>query len=106
MQRHFTTLDVFTNERFSGNPLAVVSGSDLDAARMQAIAREFGLPETVFVFPPAHPGHTAPPHIFPPASELPFAAHPPVGTEAPIAFSRRNRKPQELILEEQIGLVR
>jgi trans-2,3-dihydro-3-hydroxyanthranilate isomerase len=47
MQRHFTTLDVFTNERFSGNPLAVVSGSeDLDAARMQAIAREFGLPET------------------------------------------------------------
>jgi trans-2,3-dihydro-3-hydroxyanthranilate isomerase len=106
MQRHFTTLDVFTNERFSGNPLAVVSGSDLDAARMQAIAREFGLPETVFVFPPAHPGHTAHLHIFTPATELPFAGHPTVGTAVSIALSRRNRKPQELILEEQIGLVR
>jgi trans-2,3-dihydro-3-hydroxyanthranilate isomerase len=107
MQRHFTTLDVFTNECFAGNPLAVVSGSeDLDAARMQAIAREFGLPETVFVFPATHPAHTAHLHIFTPATELPFAGHPTVGTAVVIALSRRNRKPQDLILEEQIGLVR
>jgi trans-2,3-dihydro-3-hydroxyanthranilate isomerase len=107
MQLHFTTLDVFTNERFAGNPLAVVGGSeDLDAARMQAIAREFGLPETVFVFPAADPAHTAHLHIFTPATELPFAGHPTVGTAVVIALSRRNRKPQDLILEEQIGLVR
>jgi trans-2,3-dihydro-3-hydroxyanthranilate isomerase len=107
MQLHFTTLDVFTNERFAGNPLAVVDGSeDLDAARMQAIAREFGLPETVFVFPAADPAHTARLHIFTPATELPFAGHPTVGTAVVIALSRRNRKPQDLILEEQIGLVR
>jgi len=107
MQRHFTTLDVFTNERFAGNPLAVVGGSEeLDAVRMQAIAREFGLPETVFVFPAADPAHTAHLHIFTPATELPFAGHPTVGTAVVIALSRRNRKPQDLILEEQIGLVR
>jgi trans-2,3-dihydro-3-hydroxyanthranilate isomerase len=107
MQLHFTTLDVFTNERFAGNPLAVVGGSEnLDAARMQAIAREFGLPETVFVFPAADPAHTAHLHIFTPATELPFAGHPTVGTAVVIALSRRNRKPQDLILEEQIGLVR
>jgi trans-2,3-dihydro-3-hydroxyanthranilate isomerase len=107
MQLHFTTLDVFTNERFAGNPLAVVSGGeDLDAARMQAIAREFGLPETVFVFPPADPAHTAHLHIFTPATELPFAGHPTVGTAVLLALASRNRKPRELILEEEIGLVR
>jgi trans-2,3-dihydro-3-hydroxyanthranilate isomerase len=73
---------------------------------MQAIAREFGLPETVFVFPAADPAHTAHLHIFTPATELPFAGHPTVGTAVVIALSRRNRKPQDLILEEQIGLVR
>ena len=41
-----------------------------------------------------------------PATELPFAGHPTVGTAVVIALSRRNRKPQDLILEEQIGLVR
>ncbi len=107
MQRHFTTLDVFTDERFCGNPLAVVGESDgLHGARMQAIAREFGLPETVFVFPPADPAHTAHLRIFTPATELPFAGHPTVGTAALIALSRQSGKPQELILEEQIGLVR
>ncbi|HEY7248571.1 MAG TPA: PhzF family phenazine biosynthesis protein [Xanthobacteraceae bacterium] len=107
MQRRFTTLDVFTSERFSGNPLAVVGESDgLDAARMQAIAREFGLPETVFVFAPTQPAHTARLRIFTPATELPFAGHPTVGTAALIALSRGRGNPQDLILEEQIGLVR
>jgi trans-2,3-dihydro-3-hydroxyanthranilate isomerase len=108
MQRRFTTLDVFTTERFAGNPLAVVSdGGDLDAARMQAIAREFGLPETVFVLPPADPAHTARLRIFTPATELPFAGHPTVGTAVLLGLSRDNdNKPQQLMLEEQIGLVR
>ena len=53
MRRSFATLDVFTQTRFAGNPLAVVlEPAGLETPAMQAIAREFGLPETVFVFPP------------------------------------------------------
>ncbi len=107
MQRRFTTLDVFTSERFAGNPLAVVAEAEgLDAARMQRIAREFGLPETVFVFPPADPAHAARLRIFTPATELPFAGHPTVGTAALLALSGDSSKPQHLVLEEGIGHVR
>ena len=57
MQRRFATLDVFTDRRFAGNPLAVVLDADgLDTAAMQAIAREFNHPETVFVLPPQDAG--------------------------------------------------
>jgi trans-2,3-dihydro-3-hydroxyanthranilate isomerase len=106
MQRRFTTLDVFTAERFAGNPLAVVHESDgLDARRMQAIAREFGLPETVFIHPATDAGHTAHLRIFTPAAELPFAGHPTVGTAALLALMNKHGAPVRLILEEQIGAV-
>ena len=106
MQRRFTTLDVFTAERFASNPLAVVHESDgLDGERMQAIAREFGLPETVFIHPPADAAHTAHLRIFTPAAELPFAGHPTVGTAALLALMNKHRAPARLILEEQIGAV-
>jgi trans-2,3-dihydro-3-hydroxyanthranilate isomerase len=107
MKRRFTTLDVFTAERFAGNPLAVVQdGEGLDAKVMQAIAREFGLPETVFVLPAADPLHAARVRIFTPASELPFAGHPTVGCAALLGLTKDPTKPQPLTLEEQIGLVR
>jgi trans-2,3-dihydro-3-hydroxyanthranilate isomerase len=53
MRLPYHILDVFTNQRFGGNPLAVVLGADgLDTTRMQTIAREFNLSETVFVLTP------------------------------------------------------
>ena len=107
MKRRFTTLDVFTAERFAGNPLAVVQdGEGLDAKVMQAIAREFGLPETVFVLPAADPSHAARVRIFTPATELPFAGHPTVGCAALLGLLSSPSQPKALILEEQIGLVR
>lgn len=107
MQLRFTTLDVFTRERFAGNPLAVVHGDHgLDGARMQTIAREFALPETVFLFPPTQFGHTAHLHIFTPATELPFAGHPTVGTAVYLGLNgQRISRPHDLILEERIGVV-
>src|SRR6516165_1724311 len=107
MQRRFTTLDVFTAERFAGNPLAVVHDSEgLDSKRMQAIAREFGLPETVFIHPAADPAHSARLRIFTPAAELPFAGHPTVGTAALLALMNKDSAPvHHLLLEEEIGLV-
>jgi PhzF family phenazine biosynthesis protein len=77
----FVTLDVFTDTRFGGNPLAVVPDArGLSDADMQALAREFNLSETTFVLPPADPANTAQVRIFTPAYELPFAGHPTLGT--------------------------
>ena len=105
MRRRFATLDVFTDRRFAGNPLAVVLDAEtLDAAAMQAIAREFNHPETVFVFAPADPAHRARVRIFTPARELPFAGHPTVGTA--VLLGLRDRGGRDIVLEEGIGAVR
>jgi trans-2,3-dihydro-3-hydroxyanthranilate isomerase len=107
MRRRFATLDVFTNRRFTGNPLAVVLDPDgLDTAAMQAIAREFGHPETVFVFPPAAPAHRARVRIFTPTRELPFAGHPTVGTAVLLGLRDGTAAGGEIVLEEGIGPVR
>jgi trans-2,3-dihydro-3-hydroxyanthranilate isomerase len=104
LRRRFATLDVFTDRRFAGNPLAVVLDAEaLDAAAMQAIAREFNHPETVFVFAPADPAHRARVRIFTPARELPFAGHPTVGTAVLLGPRDGGR---DLVLEEGIGAVR
>src|SRR5687767_7237731 len=105
MQRRFLTLDVFTDTRFSGNPLAVVlepEGLDTDA--MQSIAREFNLSETVFVFAPADPGSRARLRIFTPGRELPFAGHPTVGTAVLLGILDGGGD-RAFILDEQIGPV-
>jgi trans-2,3-dihydro-3-hydroxyanthranilate isomerase len=107
MQRRFATLDVFTERRFAGNPLAVVlDAGGLDTAAMQAIAREFSHPETVFVLPPQGRAHRARLRIFTPARELPFAGHPTVGTAVLLALQDGIGQGGELVLEENIGPVR
>lgn len=76
----FEVVDVFTSQAFAGNPLAVVlDGDDLTAEQMQAIAREFNLSETAFPMAPP-PGASYGLRIFTPATELPFAGHPSVGS--------------------------
>ena len=106
MRRRFVTLDVFTDKRFTGNPLAVVfEPAGLDTAAMQSIAREFGHPETVFVLPPANPAHRAKLRIFTPAAELQFAGHPTVGTAVALARFDGGGAHQ-FVVEEGIGPVR
>ena len=109
MQLEFVTVDVFTDRRFGGNPLAVVLDAEgLDAGRMQAIANEFNLSETTFVLPPKDAAHTAEVRIFTPQFELPFAGHPNVGTGFALAsrgsiYGRTVGDP--LLFEEKAGLV-
>lgn len=77
----FETVDVFTSQRFGGNPLAVFpEASGLSDAEMQHLATEFNLSETTFVLPPRQPAHTARVRIFNRSHEMPFAGHPMVGT--------------------------
>lgn len=107
MRRRFVTLDVFTNQRFAGNPLAVVLEPEgLDAAAMQGIAREFNLSETVFVQPPADAKHRAKIRIFTPVSELPFAGHPTVGTSVLLGRLDGGAPPRDFTLELGVGPVR
>ncbi|KAK5119448.1 hypothetical protein LTR85_007548 [Meristemomyces frigidus] len=82
----FVTLDVFTNERFQGNPLGLVKLSkdhDISTEQMQTIAKEFNLSETVFL----HEGMVGDDgvtewsvRIFLTEGEVPFAGHPMIGT--------------------------
>jgi len=77
----FVTVDVFTDRRFGGNPLAVFPDAQgLSDADMQSLAAEFNLSETTFVLPPADPANTARVRIFNRKAEMPFAGHPNVGT--------------------------
>ena len=77
----FVTIDVFTDTRFGGNPLAVfVDAQGLTDAQMQSLAAEMNLSETTFVLPPADPANTARVRIFNRTAEMPFAGHPSVGT--------------------------
>src|SRR5262245_32986801 len=107
MRRRFVTLDVFTDRRFTGNPLAVVlEAQGLETAAMQAIAREFNHPETVFVLPPSDASHRTRLRIFTPGRELPFAGHPTVGTAVLLGRLDGGGGARELVVEEGIGDVR
>ena len=103
MKLNYMLLDVFTRKRLAGNPLAVVLKADgLLDDRMQAIAFEFNLSETVFVMKPRLEKHTAALRIFTPRVELPFAGHPTVG--AAVALGLMNRA-SAVRLEEQVGVI-
>ncbi|KAL2155722.1 hypothetical protein VTH82DRAFT_464 [Thermothelomyces myriococcoides] len=85
----FVTVDVFTDTRFTGNPLAVVFvpaslRARVDQSTKQRIAREFNLSETVFLHTlddePNRTVTTREIDIFTVESELPFAGHPTIGS--------------------------
>jgi len=104
MQLEFVTVDVFTDRRFGGNPLAVVPHAEgLSTEQMQAIANEFNLSETTFVLPPKDVAHTAEVRIFTPKREMLFAGHPNVGTAFVVGRRRGSNAP--LVFEEKAGLV-
>jgi trans-2,3-dihydro-3-hydroxyanthranilate isomerase len=77
----YVVADVFTDEPLAGNQLAVFTdGRDLSELEMQSIARELNLSETVFVLPATVADADARIRIFTPATELPFAGHPTLGS--------------------------
>lgn len=110
MKLEYFILDVFTSSPLAGNPLAVVRNADeLSAGRMQAIAHEFNLSETVFLQTPRDLVNTARARIFTPQRELPFAGHPTIGTAVLIAErdgrEHLGRQDMLIALEEEIGLI-
>ena len=104
----FCTYDVFTGQRYAGNPLAIVEGADsLTTDQMQTIAREFNLSETIFVMAPRDAKHDAKVRIFFPTAEIPFAGHPTLGCAVFLA-SRKYGDGDftgQIVLEEEAGIV-
>jgi len=105
----FYTADVFTDEVFGGNPLAVFPDArGLDSQRMQRIAREMNLSETVFVQPPSAAAFDRKLRIFTPANELPFAGHPTVGAACVLAATGEfgpETDTRQVVFEEGVGRV-
>jgi trans-2,3-dihydro-3-hydroxyanthranilate isomerase len=101
MARHeYLLVDVFTSQRFGGNPLAVFPDARQIAPElMPRIARELNLSETTFVLPSERQGCDVRVRIFTPGKELPVAGHPTIGTA--FVLDRGER----LVFEEGVGPV-
>ena len=75
----YRLVNVFAESHFGGNPLCVFeSGQGLSDPEMQALALQFNLSETTFIFPAETA--TALVRIFTPTFEMSFAGHPTLGT--------------------------
>jgi trans-2,3-dihydro-3-hydroxyanthranilate isomerase len=76
----YVVADVFTDTPLQGNQVAVFTDArEIPEDLLQKIAREVNFSETTFIYPPQADGHVRM-RIFTPATELPFAGHPTLGT--------------------------
>ncbi len=110
MKYKYHTVDVFTERRFGGNPLAVLPEAfGLSDGQMQSIAREFNYSETSFVLPPQSSENDAAVRIFTPEREIPFAGHPNIGTAYVLSSEQVNNANDNLDrvlrFEEPAGIV-
>ncbi len=102
----YRVVDVFTERALEGNALAVFpAGGDVEERRMQPIAREMNLSETVFVLPSTRADCAARLRIFTPAQELRFAGHPTVGAAWVLLEEGTGRGVERFALEEPVGPV-
>lgn len=110
-ERPYSQVDVFTDQPYLGNPLAVVlDGTGLSTEAMQAFARWTNLSETTFLLPPspeaAAQGADYRVRIFTPGSELPFAGHPTLGScHAWLQAGGQPQAPDRIVQECAKGLV-
>ena len=108
IQRNYAEIDVFTDQPYLGNPLAVVlDGAGLDDAAMQRFARWTNLSETCFLFVPDDATADYRVRIWTPGGELPFAGHPTLGScHAWLAAGGTPRQADAIVQQCGVGLVR
>jgi PhzF family phenazine biosynthesis protein len=110
-KRPFKQVDVFTDQAYRGNPLAVVvDGNGLSTEDMQRFARWTNLSETTFLLPPtpeaAAQGADYRVRIFTASYEIPFAGHPTLGScHAWREVGGVPKNPAVVVQECQVGLV-
>jgi trans-2,3-dihydro-3-hydroxyanthranilate isomerase len=78
---NYFVLDVFAEEKYQGNQLAVFTDvENISENEMQKIAREMNFSETTFILDNKDNGNGFPVRIFTPMEEVDFAGHPTLGT--------------------------
>ena len=107
MARPFHYVDVFGTDRFTGNPLPVVSEADgLSTEQMLGMTRWFNHSETTFLLPATDPKADYRVRIFTVAGELPFAGHPTLGSaHAWLAGGGKPKRSDVVVQECGAGLI-
>jgi PhzF family phenazine biosynthesis protein len=106
--RPFHQVDVFSDQPYRGNPLAVVVDADgLSTEAMQHFANWTNLSETTFLLPPTDPAADYRVRIFTSSEEFPFAGHPTLGSAHTWLQSGGVPKADGVVVQEcGAGLVR
>lgn len=102
----FYIVDVFTEEKYAGNQLAVVRGAKpLSDFEMQQIAKEMNFSETTFILSEQKRNGGYDVRIFTPREEVPFAGHPTLGTAYVIQHEIIREPVKTIILNLKIGQI-
>lgn len=100
----FYIVDVFAEQRYAGNQLAVFrDAGSLSSGEMQLIAREMNFSETTFILSEAEHGGGYDVRIFTPGAEIPFAGHPTLGTAYIIRKEILRTPVERIVLNLQVG---
>jgi len=102
----FNIVDVFAEEKYAGNQLAVVRyGKDVSDAEMQKIARETNYSETTFINSNVERNGGYDVRIFTPKQEVPFAGHPTLGTAYVIEQEVIGKTVEKIVLNLKVGQI-
>lgn len=100
----FYIIDVFAENKYAGNQLAVFSDAgNLSPEEMQRIAREINFAESTFITKLDFENNSAEIRIFTPASEMKFAGHPIIGTSWVLIHKIFRNEPETITLKVPIG---
>jgi len=102
----FYIVDVFAEEKYAGNQLAVVrSAKALSDAEMQRIAKEMNYSETTFILSDEKRDGGYDVRIFTPEREMPFAGHPTLGTAYVIQREIVKEPVEMIVLNLKVGQI-
>jgi trans-2,3-dihydro-3-hydroxyanthranilate isomerase len=102
----FYIVDVFAEEKYAGNQLAVFrEAAHLSTEQMQRIAKEVNYSETTFVMSESMQNGTFPVRIFTPEQELPFAGHPTLGTAHILQSEIVQEQIESIALDLKVGRI-
>jgi len=102
----FYIVDVFAEEKYAGNPLAVFRDTQtLSDIEMQQIAKEMNYSETTFILREEKRNGGYDVRIFTPEKEVPFAGHPTLGTAYVIQHEIIGESIETVILNLKIGQI-
>lgn len=102
----FYIVDVFAEEKYAGNQLAVVrEAGNLSEPEMQKIAREMNYSETTFILSEAERDGGYDVRIFTPRQEVPFAGHPTLGTAYVIQREIVQQPVETITLNLKVGQI-